>query len=283
MLCFASSTESAVRALAWVGGSVSTLAGAWVTSKIHGYQENRKTHLEDIKQKVLVPLSTALTDQFKPLVSHHNPAVVEEWGTRNRREAADVTEHRIDDGPLLLIAAPNPNTGIDEALYLDAKKNHFPRVIEKVETFAHAWRSHATECHAWVARMADEILSKSGLQAFPVQQYGTPYVDHYKLALFIYRRLFPSTEHTLLVHVRNPPNQWVIEGFLGTSAEGSEEQLKALISLLNELVAREKPTADRLWLNSQNLAQGLSALLSEINYAIASRRLRKNCDLVPFV
>lgn len=51
------SAESLIRFLAYLGGVASTLVGSWVSSKIHGYHENRKVHLEDIKQKVLSPLS----------------------------------------------------------------------------------------------------------------------------------------------------------------------------------------------------------------------------------
>jgi hypothetical protein len=40
---------------------------------------------------------------------------------------------------------------------------------------------------------------------------------------------------------------------------------------------------DSLQAKARVVEQKLSALHSELNYAIASRRLRKRCDLVPFV
>jgi hypothetical protein len=172
--------------------------------------------------------------------------------------------------------------GLDPALYADARKNHFSKLLIQAEAFSEAWRAHANECHAWVAQLSEEILGKSHMEAHPVSQYGTPYVDHHKLALFVYRRLFRSSEYSLLRHVRNPPTQWILEGFEGTSAEGTERQLGDLVSVLDGLVVREKNTADRLRTNARVLQGGLSSLRAELNYAIASRRLRKTCDLVPF-
>ena len=99
----------------------------------------------------------------------------------------------------------------------------------------------------------------------------------------MYRRLFRFSEKSVRIHARNPPTQWVIEGFLGTSAEGTEEQLRALVSVLDDLVAKEKNTAERLQAKAHLLEERLTSLCSELNYAIASRRLRKKCDLVPFV
>ena len=277
------SAESLIRFLAYLGGVASTLVGSWVSSKIHVYQENKKAHLEDVKQKVLIPLSSVLASEYAALVTHKSSAVVEGWGARSRKETASVTEHETEDGPLLAIALPNMKASVDPALYADARKNHFSKLLKQVEVFSEDWRAHGSKCHAWVVHLADEILAKSHMEPFPVPQFGTPNVNHYKLGLFVYRRLFRFAEHSLLLHARNPPNQWVIEGFLGTSAEGTEQQLRALVSVLDDLVASEKNTAEQLQAKAHLLEERLTLLGSELNYAIASQRLRKKCDLVPFV
>jgi hypothetical protein len=277
------SAESLIRFLAYLGGVASTLVGSWVSSKIHVYQENKKAHLQDIKQKVLIPLSGVLTNEYAVLVTHKSSAVLEEWGARSRKEMASVTEHQTEDGPLLAIVLPDMKLTVDPALYADARKHHFSKLLKQAETFSNDWRAHAGECHMWVIHLADEILAKSQMKPFPVPQFGTPNVNHYKLGLFVYRRLFRFSEHSLLIHARNPPNQWVIEGFLGTSAEGTEEELRRLISVLDDLVAKEKNTAEQLQEKAHLLEERLTLLGSELNYAIASQRLRKRCDLVPFV
>jgi hypothetical protein len=277
------SAESMIRFLAYLGGVASTLVGSWVSSKIHVYQENKKAHLEDIKQKVLIPLSGALANEYAVLVTHKSSAVLEGWGARSRKETASVTEHQTEDGPLLTMVLPDVKAGVDPALYADARKNHLSKLLKQAEVFSEDWRAHANECHAWVVHLADEILDKSQMEPFPVSQFGTPNVNHYKLGLFVYRRVFRFSEHSLLIHARNPPAQWVIEGFLGTSAEGTEEQLRALVCVLNDLIAREKNTAEHLQAKARLLEERLTLLCSELNYAIASRRLRKKCDLVPFV
>jgi len=278
------SSESLIRFLAYLGGVASTLVGSWVSSKLHVYQDNRKAHLEDIKQKVLIPLSYVLANQYSTLVTHQSSAVLEEWGARQHKETASVTEHQSEDGPLLAIVLPDMMAGLDPALYADARKNHFSKLLKQAEAFSETWRAHASECHAWVVRLADEILAKSQMEPFPVAQFGIPNVNHLKLGLFVYRRLFCFSQHSLLIHARNAQtDQWIIEGFQGTSAEGTEQQLRAVVSALDDLVAKEKETADGLQAKAQAVEQKLSGLRSELNYAIASRRLRRRCDLVPFV
>jgi hypothetical protein len=224
-----------------------------------------------------------LANEYAVLVTHKSSAVLEGWGARSRKETASVTEHQTEDGPLLAIALPDMKGSVDPVLYADARKNHLSKLLKQAEVFSEDWRAHANECNRWVLHLADDILAKSQMEAFPVPQFGTPNVNHYKLGLFVYRRLLRFSEHSLLIHPRNPPNQWVIEGFLGTSAEGTEEQSRALVSVLDDLVAREKNTAEQLQAKARFLEEHLTSLCSELNYAIASRRLRKKCDLVPFV
>lgn len=271
-----------ITVLAYVGGVASTVAGSWVSSKIHVYHENRRVHLEEIKQRVLLPLSAVLSDYYAALVTHDSPAVVEQWGTRRRRENIRVTEDVIDDGPLLLRVAPDMKAGVDSALHTDAMKNHFSKLLSGADRFSEAWNRYTNECHAWIVRLADEILAKSQMEQFPVKQYGTPNVDHFKLALFVYQRLFGLFERPVVKNARNPPH-WELVGFEGTPAVGSEQQLDGLISVLDDLMVREKNFAERLQAEARLLEKSLSSLSAELAYAIASRRLRKRCDLVPFV
>jgi hypothetical protein len=276
------SAESLIRFLVYLGGVASTLVGSWVSSKIHVYHENRKVHLEDIKQKVLSPLSYVLSNEFGALVTHKSPVVLAQWGTRSRNDTAGVTEPRTAEGPLLAMVVPDLMAGVDPALYADARKNHFPGLLKQVKLFSDSWRKHASDCYAWASHLSDEILAKSHLAPF-TGQYGTLYVNSHKLAVFAYRRLFNPAQHALNKLSReHPPKVWLLDGFEGTSAEGSEQQLTAVVSVLDELVVAEKTAADRLQANARALEKTLSSLCSELNYAIASQRLRKRCDLVPF-
>jgi hypothetical protein len=107
----------------------------------------------------------------------------------------------------------------------------------------------------------------------------------YRLGVFVYRRLCHSLEMALS---KRNPNQsqsasyWILEGFDGTPAAGTEQEMDALLVYLDNLMVREKGTADRLLVNARALEQKLSSLRGELNYAVAARRLRHKCDLVPF-
>jgi hypothetical protein len=173
--------------------------------------------------------------------------------------------------------------GADSALYADAKKKHFSSLMQQLDSFDEGWQAHAKKCHAWVVHLSDEILAKSGLALSHLAGHSEPFVNPYKLGLYIYRRLFRVWEQSLMKHSPGyPPVDFVLEGFEGTSARGTEPQLAALVAVLDELMVTEKSKADELIGEAKKLEQNLVALMAEIDYAIAYRRLRKRCDLVPF-
>ena len=274
------SRESLVRLLLYILGGATTLVGSWIGSKIRVYHDNREAHLDDIKQKVLTPLNAALAEQYKPFLAHRSPVVVEKWGVKLRNENASVTQLPIEDGPMLFVVVPDIQANTDQALYADAKRKHFRKIINHTESFLNGWRMHATECHAWVSGLAEEILSESKLTPHPVS-YGVPYVMHYRLAVFVYRRLMNNVDFALFKRHQNSV-YWVLEGFEGAPAAGTEQEVDSVIVLLDKLLEREKSTAKRLLQNADSLQQAFYSICGELNYAIASRRLRKKCDLVPF-
>jgi len=125
----APSHESLVRLLFAAAGVVtgvaSTVTGSWISSKIHVYHENRKVHLDEIKQKVLLPIRESLSEKYAALVQHKTFAVREQWGTRRRIEGASVIQDQIEQGPSLVVVIPNMHEGVDSTLYADTKKEAF--------------------------------------------------------------------------------------------------------------------------------------------------------------
>jgi hypothetical protein len=95
--------------------------------------------------------------------------------------------------------------------------------------------------------------------------------------------LFRVWEHSLTQHsLDHPPVEFILEGFEGTSARGTNQELTALVTVLDALMVTERSKADELLAEAQKLDQNLAVLVAEIDYAIAYRRLRKKCNLVPF-
>jgi hypothetical protein len=95
------------------------------------------------------------------LVTHRSPVVIEFWGVRLRKENVSVTEYPNEHGPLLTKVVPDVLAATDQALYTDAKKKHFRRVIDHYELFLTAWTAHAEECYSWVLRVSEEILAET--------------------------------------------------------------------------------------------------------------------------
>lgn len=170
---------------------------------------------------------------------------------------------------------------LDSALLQDATKGHFCKEMDRVNTFVNRWMVHAGECHSWIASVAREILTGSGLHAFsPTARERAPYVMHYRLAVFVYKRLFRFPAAALRVEQADP--FWTLNGENATLAFGSKEQMEMLVGLLDKLLASEEVTARTLREKAGEMQKSFQELTPMLDYAIASRRLRKRCDLVTF-
>jgi hypothetical protein len=114
----------------------------------------------------------------------------------------------------------------------------------------------------------------------------TPYVLHHRLGVFAYRRLFWI--RTGALHKVSQGRLWALEGapglpgMIGCSAIASEQQLDVLVAELDKIILSNRENAERLREESQNLGREVAALHSSFQLAIANKRLRKRCDLVPF-
>ncbi len=280
--------ERLVRLLVWVGGAASTIAGAWVASKWHVYHDSRKAHLEDIKQRVLTPLRDGLEQHFRPLVFHSVPVIYAQMAaTTEFHEKATVTEAPTEEGDVLQGAYPGAIVfgPLDSALLEDARKSHFSKQLSGVDSLYVRWGTHSGNCHSWVREMAQEILTHSGLPAFPnrmAPEYSAyrPYVMHFRLAVFVYKRLFRIGKGWLTTE--NTGSVWGVSGDGATLATGSKEQMEMLVGLLNGLLVSEEAAARALKAKAGELQTNFQAVIPPLDRAIASRRLRRRCDLVTF-
>src|SRR5713226_7058340 len=91
--------ERLVKLLVWIGGVSATALGAWVTSKVRVYHDERKAHLDDLKKRVLIPLRNGLEQHFRGLVFHLRPVVsVQMAATTHFDEKAKATEEPTEQG-----------------------------------------------------------------------------------------------------------------------------------------------------------------------------------------
>jgi hypothetical protein len=279
--------ERLVRLLVWIGGAASTVSGAWVASKWHVYHDSRKAHLDDLKQRVLIPLRAGLEEHLRPLVFHLVPvAYVEMAATTEFHEKAAVTEAPTEEGDVLQGAYPGAVVfaPLDSALLEDARTSHFSKQFSRIDLVYARWTAHSGQCHIWVRDMAKEILTRSGLPAFPNRAPGAgyrPYVMHYRLAVFVYKRLFRIGKGWLITEDIDG-SAWGVSGDSARLAVGSKEQMERLVGLLNGLLKSEEATARTLKEKAGQVQADFLAALPPLDHAIASRRLRGRCDLVTF-
>src|SRR5205823_2965919 len=94
--------------LGWIGGIAATVIGAGIINKIKIYQDERKSHRDELKQRVLIPLRDGLAQHFRPLVFGLEPLVFVETSAQTEfREDAKATESQIEQGDVLQGAFPS--------------------------------------------------------------------------------------------------------------------------------------------------------------------------------
>lgn len=268
--------------LPYIAGVASTVAGSWVASKIHVYQENRKLHQEDLKKKILSPILSAVENSYPSLVRHSSPVVSVAWGKRSTLKDAKVTETPEIHGPLLKVEDPGPTIerDLDEALLVDATKTHHRELIASWERFREHWTNHSRKFEAWVCKIASQILEQSGLGAH-LQPFGEPYVMHLDLAVFVYHRIFDIPTEAL--SKEQQWERWWLKGAGGkTLAAASERNLDELLTVLENLRKSEREAAQELRKEAEGLDADLNSLHRHLSFAMAEKRFRRTCTLVPF-
>src|SRR5271169_44225 len=122
--------------------------------------------------------------------------------------------------------------------------------------------------------MAQVILTESGLPAFPNKtpsvHGATPYVMHFRLALFVYKRLFGFFAPALRTSNMNDGANWMLNGEDATLACGSENQISGLVAYLDTLRESEKGTAASLRGRIDGLQKSFEKMIGDLDYAIAS-------------
>lgn len=270
--------------LGWIGGVTTTAVGAWASGRFHSYEQERKEHREDLRDKVLAPLRDGLERYASPLLTSHAPLLSIEHAATEFDAAASVTEEPAKYGPVLVSKFPSAAifAPVDSALLHDARTNHFQSLFAAFDGIYNDWIRHSGDCHAWVAQLARKILQGSGLPAFPnPPESPGPYVMHYGLAVFLYQRLFHF--QTFAIRKQEERERWILSGAQYMFAVGSEGQMVELIADLDRLQKSEAESALRLRESAGVLQSRYVSFMEELAYAINDRRLRGRCGFVKFL
>jgi hypothetical protein len=277
--------ERIVRLLIWVSGVAATVCGAWVTSKIRIFHDDKKSHHQELKEKVLVPLREFLI-QHLALFAHQKPVIVEVWGNWGAREAR-ADQDAFEYGGSLQSENPWPGlfSAMDRALLEDARLVHYKKLMVEISGLASAWQAHVEKCSAWMFQMGWEILSASKMNPYE-PPYTVPYVNHLRLAAWVYRRLFKLPTDAL--HQSNQGQYWSIEGAptvpaqIGVSTMAPEEQNGLLLQAIDKITAENRARAIELQRESMAITNQAVYLRSKLEYEIAKKKLKGRCDLVRF-
>lgn len=274
-----------------MSGAASTVAGSWFSSKIRLYYDSRKAHLEDIKSKVLLPIRKELED-YEPFVLNTQPLFSVVHATTKYHGAAPLTQSPVEGERVLIASYPVRwlYRDAEPALTLDIEKSHFPEVVAALKRFLLTWDIYTSECKLWVGQMAQSVLEQSGLPKFPNMTasggWPKPHVMHLDVALFIFLRAFGLTTASIrLQHNAGRASEscWSIQSDLMGYASGSDETLKILLNNIDALRVSQSHTANKLLTMHPALQAEFASVQMAVDHAIASQRLRNQCNLVPFL
>ena len=265
-----------------VTGVASTVVGSWISSRFHIYDENRRVHLEALRDCVLKPLRAGLEDHLKPVLTRKVPVVCVVHDAKIFHPHAKVTEQ--SESFANVLAGVFPFGGIyqsvEMALLHDARTHHFTDLMKTIDSFLKECIDYAGECQAWIARVAGELTEASGLPPFAPNQTGF-YVMNCRLAHFVYLRLFQLPSGN--VKKDEGGNRWILNYGAYVAAVGTSEQIDTLVNLLDKLVEAERDHAAQLQRREAGLREKFTRVSESLDFAAASCHLHGRCDLVPFL
>ncbi len=174
---------------------------------------------------------------------------------------------------------------MDRALFEDARRIHYKKLMAEIADLASSWKAYIESCSTWVSQIGLEVLDTSKMN--PYQPPCTPpYVNHLRLAVWVYRRLFHLPTDAL--HQSNQGQYWSIEGaptvpsVIGVSTLAKEEQNTVLLQAIESITTANREPAAALQRESKVIANKADYLRSKLEYEMAKKKLRKHCDLVKF-
>ncbi len=133
--------------------------------------------------------------------------------------------------------------------------------------------------------MGNEILVSSKMNPYG-QTNSPPYVNHLRLGLWIYGRLFRLPTEAL--RQSNQGTYWSIEGAptvpneIGNATLAYEGQNNLLLQKIDEITSANRERAAELQRESESITTQAVRLRSKLEYQIAKKKLRRRCDLVKF-
>lgn len=258
-------------------GVVTTVIGSWVVSRIHLYQEARNAHRDEIKEQVLEPLRTTLMTRPTSLFFSA------EFTARSYDHRASAEQAPTKHGYVLRLsgASLGSTTGVDDALFEDARTHHHQALMAAWRHLTSSWAAHVDRWRAFIDHTADDMLSASGIQPFPTENsVARPYVRHLTLAVFIQARLQGTGETNL--RVVRAGNEALLTDGSANLASGSFEQMQKLLTWINDKMVSARPLANRLALEFGELQAECAEVSRQFSLAIAAKKLSRDCPLVRF-
>jgi hypothetical protein len=132
-------------------------------------------------------------------------------------------------------------------------------------------------------REAQEVFTNSGLPAFPNRERVLrPYEMQFQLAVFVYKRLVKQPTPAIEIGGADAYGLCIMKAGDYSAAVGTEAQIKALADLLDKLISSEEPEVRKFRETAATLHENYNKVIRGLDSAIASRKLRKRCDLVTF-
>ena len=180
---------------------------------------------------------------------------------------------------------PAAFSGLDRALSEDAKRVHYEKLMSDVAELASSWKEHTAHCSIWVEKMGIAFLDASSMNTYQ-PPYQPPYVNHLRLAVWIYRRLFHLPTEAL--RQSNQGQYWSIQGaptvptMPGNATLAKEDHNRLLLEAIEKITQENRERAVALRREAEAIANQAGYLRSKLEYEMAKKKLRKHCDLVRF-
>jgi hypothetical protein len=224
--------------------ALATLLGAFLGAYLATYFTEKRAakaeHFRALKKGVIEPILAKLTSYHLPLLELKHPNIIPQTVPVDE-ETKDVTSPQIKSWRKELgIPSPNPDTGVDQVLYGDAKENHLKNFIRRWENYEQKVAGYHLRC----MRLAKEFVNsiRCEVENFPeepIPPLGRSFIDAVSIGSWILRRqmgIFPNDFLARESEQSTPNILWIKDGYLGRQLAGADNtQIETLLKLINKL------------------------------------------------
>jgi hypothetical protein len=234
----------------------------------------RRRHRRDVADRVFLPLRERLESDYMPLSVTRAPLI----------RLVETPQ-----GPMLEPALPEPGPAASGPLAADARAHHVPELFAELDNIQSQLATIAGDLSEWVRGLAGQLLAASGLPPVAAatssssstrpEESSAPFVDHLRLAHYLYLRINGLTRNELRRKQKDNAGWLLADDVQTYAAAPSPEAVDALLHVIRGMLFSKIPESTRFRERLTKVSVAVDRLAYHLQQMVLAPRLPGRCGL----